>query len=304
MKNKFILNLEYPNKEKEPLIIKGNNFNNKLKKFKKKNLIIIADFDYTMTKRYYMNPKTNKKVHLLSGFGFYDLCPDLPEKFRKETMDLKLKYLKYENDNLISLEQRDKYIHYLFTEDIKKIVELHLKKNFLDLTLENTIKFKPFYFRYGVKKFYELITKNDIKQIIISGGIKESIQKALLILLNNIKTENIKIISNEFIYDKNDIIVDYKKPLIYTFNKSKIFKENINNLEKYCILFLGDHINDVDAISDINCLEKLCILFNNNGKNDNNMDNYLKKYDCIIFNDGDFLFINEIIKEIINKNHL
>ena len=167
MEKKFMFDLEYPHKEKEPKIIKGNNFKSKLKKFNKENLIIIADFDFTMTRRYYINPKTKKKEHLLSGFGFYDLCPDLPEKFRKETMDLKLKYLKYENDNSISLEERDKYIKFLFTEDIKKIVELHLKKNFLDLTLESTIKYKPFYFRHGVKKFYELISENNIQQIII-----------------------------------------------------------------------------------------------------------------------------------------
>ena len=125
-------------------------------------------------------------------------------------MDLKLKYLKYENDNTISFEEMDKYIHYLFDEDIKKIVNLHLNKNFLDSSLENTIKFKPVYFRYGVKKFYELLKENNIIQIIISGGVKESIEKTLQILFKDIKMENIKIISNEFIYDKNDIIVDYK----------------------------------------------------------------------------------------------
>ena len=300
----FNFNIEYPYKETNPFILKSQNLKNKLKKFSKENIIIISDFDFTMTRRYYINPKNNKKEHLLSGFGFYDLCPDLPEKFRKETMDLKLKYLKYENDTTIPYEERDKYIYYLFTEDIKKIVELHLNKNFLEQSLENTIKFKPFYFRQGVKKFYELISNNNIPQIIISGGIKDSIEKTLYILDKNINMKNIKIISNEFIYDKNDIIVDYKKPLIYTFNKSKIFKERINNLENKCILFLGDHINDVDAIENINCLEKICIVFNNNKNVEEINNNFLKKYDCVICNDGDFLFINDLIEQIVNKNNI
>lgn len=300
----FNFNIEYPYKETNPFILKSQNLKNKLKKFSKENIIIISDFDFTMTRRYYINPKNNKKEHLLSGFGFYDLCPDLPEKFRKETMDLKLKYLKYENDTTIPYEERDKYINYLFTEDIKKIVELHLNKNFLEQSLENTIKFKPFYFRQGVKKFYELISNNNIPQIIISGGIKDSIEKTLYILDKNINMKNIKIISNEFIYDKNDIIVDYKKPLIYTFNKSKIFKERINNLENKCILFLGDHINDVDAIENINCLEKICIVFNNNKNEEEINNNFLKKYDCVICNDGDFLFINDLIEQIMNKNNI
>ena len=210
MKNKF--NFEYSYKENDPLIIKGKNFDNKLNKFNKDNLIIISDFDFTLTRRYYINPINNKKEHLLSGLGFYDLCQNLPENFRKETMDLKLKYLKYENDLSISYEKRDEYIKFLFTEIIQKIVNLHLDKNFLDKSLENTIKFKPFYFRYGMKEFYELICKNNINQIIISGGIKDSIEKTLLMLNNEIKLDDVGVISNEFIYDNNKII-DYKKPL-------------------------------------------------------------------------------------------
>ena len=89
-----------------------------------------------------------------------------------------------------------------------------------------------------MKEFYELIYKNNINQIIISGGIKDSIEKTLLILNNEIKLDDVGVISNEFIYDNNKII-DYKKPLIYTFNKSKIFENNINKKELENILFLG-----------------------------------------------------------------
>ena len=87
-------------------------------------------------------------------------------------------------------------------------------------------------------------------------------------------------ISNEFIYDNNKII-DYKKPLIYTFNKSKIFENNINKkeLENKSILFLGDHINDIDILSNIKYLEKLTISFDNNIINQKSNKTHLKKYD-------------------------
>ena len=304
MKNKF--NFEYCYKENKPLIIKDKNFENKLNKFNKDNLIIISDFDFTLTRRYYINPINNKKEHLLSGFGFYDLCPNLPENFRKETMDLKLKYLKYENDLSISYEKRDEYIKFLFSEIIQKIVNLHLDKNFLDKSLENTIKFKPFYFRYGIKKFYELINQNNITQIIISGGIKESIEKTLQMVNKNIIRQNIKIIANEFLYDANGIIIDYKKPLVYTFNKSKIFEKEIlkynNDIENKCILFLGDHMNDIDSISNIKSIEKLTIVFNNDENNLNSNKQFLEKYDCVIGNEGDLIFINELIQKILNKS--
>ena len=59
---------------------------------------------------------------------------------------------------------------------------MHLDKDFLDESLENTFKFKPFYFRHGVKQFYELLINNNIPQIIISGEIRDSIEKTLYIL--------------------------------------------------------------------------------------------------------------------------
>ena len=304
MENEF--EIEYPYKSNEPIIIIGDNFESKLEKFNKNNLIIISDFDYTLSRRFYFNKKTNKKEHLLSGFGFYDLCPDLPENFRKETMDLKLKYLKYENDLSVPFEKRDEYIKYLFTEDINKIINLHLDKNFLNNSFKNTIKFKPFYFRYGIKKFYELINQNNITQIIISGGIKESIEKTLQMVNKNIIRQNIKIIANEFLYDANGIIIDYKKPLVYTFNKSKIFEKEIlkynNDIENKCILFLGDHMNDIDSISNIKSIEKLTIAFNNDENNLNSNKQFLEKYDCVIGNEGDLIFINELIQKILNKS--
>ena len=36
--------------------------------------------------------------------------------------------------------------------------------------------------------------------------------------------------------------------------------------------FIGDHINDIDAISDIKCVEKLGIAFNNT-KNEKEINN-------------------------------
>lgn len=57
----FNFNIEYPYKETNPFILKSQNLKNKLKKFSKENIIIISDFDFTMTRRYYINPKNNKK---------------------------------------------------------------------------------------------------------------------------------------------------------------------------------------------------------------------------------------------------
>ena len=283
------LELEY--KEDSPLsTIEQDEKIKKVKSFSLKNLVIISDFDYTLTKRFSSSDESNR-VQYLCGFGFYDHCPNLPESFREASRQLKEKYIKYENDLSVPL---------LYEEDLRLINELHLDKSFLLSNLEDTIKKKPFYFRKGVKKFIEFIIDNKIPFVIISGGIKETIEATLELLVGKPLPRNIQIISNEFIYDKENKTKDFKKPLIYTFNKADIISHRIQEIIKEDemknkdILFLGDHINDIDAIKDLKPKNKVGVVFNNYF----NQYKYLEKYDCVISNEGSFDFINELLSNI------
>ena len=169
-----------------------------------------------------------------------------------------------------------------FEKNIELISSLHLKKDFISKNLEKILNVVPFYYRYGTKKYFEILKEQNINLILISGGIKEPIEDTLQILYNDINMKNIHIITNEFNYDENNCVIDYKKPLVYTFNKCEIVDKRIKEIfseeelkNKY-ILFTGDHINDIDAIKDIKCKLKLGIGFDNNveeGKNIN--DEYL-----------------------------
>lgn len=136
------LELEY--KEDSPLsTIEQDEKIKKVKSFSLKNLVIISDFDYTLTKRFSSSDESNR-VQYLCGFGFYDHCPNLPESFREASRQLKEKYIKYENDLSVPFEMRDKYTKLLYEEDLRLINELHLDKSFLLSNLEDTIKKKLF----------------------------------------------------------------------------------------------------------------------------------------------------------------
>lgn len=292
--------LELEFKEDSPLsTIEHNDNIFKVNSFSLKELVIISDFDYTLTKRFSSSDENNR-VQYLCGFGFYDHCPNLPESFRKGSEQLKEKYIKYENDLSVPYETRDKYTKILYEEDLRLIAELHLDKSFLLSNLEDTIKKKPFYFRKGVKKFIEFIINNKIPFVIISGGIKETIEATLELLIGQPLPSNIQIISNEFIYDEKNKTKDFKTPLIYTFNKAEIISHRIKeiikeeDLKNKEILFLGDHINDIDAIKDLKPKDKVGIVFNNYF----NQYKYLEKYDCVINNEGSFDYINELLSNI------
>ena len=304
------MNLEYPNPSPSPRILQNPNFSEKLQKMSLKNLLIISDFDYTITKRFLINPKTNKKEELLSGLLFYDSCPILPSKFLNSIEELKKKYTKFEDDINLPYEIRYEKTEKLFSGILNEIINLKSikKKKFLDETINETLKLKPFFFRNGVKKYLNLILENKINEIFVSGGLIEIIEKLLKMLNEKINFENIKIISNDFIYDENEIAIDFIKPLVFTFNKSEQIDKKIKTffsleeLKKKDILFTGDHINDVDAIKDIECNNKLTIAFDNNVTEKNMNEEYLKKYDAVVCDDGDFNFVVETLEKIIENS--
>jgi len=127
-------------------------------------------------------------------------------------------------------------------------------------------------------------------------------------LNDKVNLDNIKVISNEFIYDENEIAIDYIKPIVFTFNKSEIVDKKIKSffsleeLKDKDILFTGDHINDIDAIKDIECRNKLSIAFDNNVTDKNMNEEYLKKYDAVVCNDGDFNFVVDTLQKIIENS--
>ena len=303
------INLEYPNAESNPIIKQNSSYQEKLSKIHLKDLIIISDFDYTFTRRFHINEKNKLREQLLCGFTFYNEYPEIPIEIREKIKKLWDDLAKYEDDLSIEYKIRDEKTKERFGKNIELISSLHLKRDFISKNLDKILKVLPFYYRFGTKKYLEFLKENNINLILISGGIKEPIEDTLKILYKDINMNNIHIITNEFEYDKNDCTIDYKKPLVYTFNKCEIVDKRIKEifseeeLKNKCILFTGDHINDIDAIKDINCKIKLGIGFDNNveeGKNIN--DEYLKKYDAVICNEGDFNFLNETLEKIKKNN--
>ena len=304
------MNLEYPFPDPSPKILTNPSFDEKLKKISLKNLLIVSDFDFTLTKRFEINKKTNKREQLLSGFWFYDICPLLPSSFLKAVQDIKDKYTKYEDDLSLPLKTRSDMTEKLFTEVLDLLIGLKSikKKKFLEETIEETMKLKPFYYRNGVNKYLDILRENNIPEIFISGGITEAITTTLKMLNEKVNLDNIKVISNEFIYDENEIAIDYVKPIVFTFNKSeKVDKKiksffSLEELKEKDILFTGDHINDIDAIKGIECRNKLSIAFDNNVTDKNMNEEYLKKYDAVVCNDGDFNFVVDTLKKIIENS--
>jgi HAD superfamily hydrolase (TIGR01544 family) len=155
------------------------------------------------------------------------------------------------------------------------------------------------------KHFFDLLNSNNIPLIILSAGwlwtlsIKRYLenQKSLL--------PNISLIWNEFIRNKNDVAINFKKPIIHTFNKDETVIKDFSEINQKVknrknVILLWDSISDIDMISWFKYDNLLKIWFLNKDI-DKNLAGYKENFDVVITDDGSMEFVNKLLEEILKN---
>ena len=316
------MSIEFPfaSKEKKNIIFSSSNFSKKFKNLN--NFFIFADYDETFTKRFNNNNERN-----IVTFGVIENFSLISNDFKKYANFLANKFRIYESDFNLDFNLRNEKLFEWYDLCLKAMVKENFNRNKLKEMLNECIKKNKIYFRFGVKKFFDIIIKFKLPLILISGGIKEIIIMEIVELIGNekynllIDNNLLFIIANSFIFknennlnknlnkennlnNENNNVIDYKKPIVYTFYKNlsvdNLIKELKLNELKLNVLFMGDNLNDIDAIKDIKFEEKKSIFFYNKEIENFPKKECFKKYDIAILNDGDFEIVNEILLNNFN----
>ena len=277
---------------------------------KDNNLIIISDFDYTLSKKYY----NGKEMY--STYCFLEKSSIINQKnenFLKEIKKLNHEYLPIETNYTIDFELRKQKIKEWFIKALDLYVSQKFTKDEYNCMIEEVNQQElSFVFREGIEDFFKRLIKYNIPLVIISGGLKKPIDYMLGKILPNydqLKKENkIMILANSFTFNNEGIVNGYSEPVIYTFNKENIIKDEITkkypNINKAFIM--GDHINDYDSIKGINLNSNLIIgigfinFINALEKKILNdvIENFKKIYDIIIIN-GSFYPVIRLLDSIL-----
>lgn len=290
-------------------------FIEKLNTFKIKNsnydTIMISDFDYTLSERYYNGKE------MFSTYCFIDQSDIVNQKnsnFISESQKLKLEYLPIETNIQLDFEYRKKKIKEWFIKALDLYVNLKFSKEELNIMIQGEAQKNNFIFRKGLKELFQKLINYDIPIIIISGGLEKPIDVMLESVIDNyhqLKEKNkIILLANSFLFDKNGIVNGYSKPVIYTFNKEDIIKDEIQkkypNVNK--VFIMGDHLNDYDSIKGLNLKRNniIGIGFINLLENERKekefqlIKNYKEIYDITIIN-GSFLYLIQLLDLIYKK---
>jgi 2-hydroxy-3-keto-5-methylthiopentenyl-1-phosphate phosphatase len=165
-------------------------------------------------------------------------------------------------------------------------------------SIKECVKHSYIIFRKDVLQIFKICEDNNIPIIIFSTGIKNIIQEIFIQKVGN-TYDNIHIISNEFIINKNKTIVGFKDDMIYSLNKNEHIIENnllINNICRHRknALLVG---SSNEAANMINYFENTILKVGLLNGNDMLYLNFCKLYNIVI-NDAETL---DDILDIIGK---
>ena len=251
---------------------------------------VLADFDKTLTKEFVNGKKITSIVAILRNEGY--LTPDYPERAK----ELHSKYYPIEIDTSIPIEEKKD----MMLEWWKKHFELVIKSKLNKSDLANVINSENIALRKRAKDFFNLLNELEIPIIIISSSaLGETI--SMFIEKENLLFDNIKIISNEFIWDDEGYAIEIKEPIIHIFNKDETiiskfpFFDQVK--DKKNVILLGDSLGDLGMIEGFDYDNIIKIRFLNENI-EQSLEIYKKSFDVVILNDGDFSYINQLMEQI------
>ena len=167
-------------------------------------------------------------------------------------------------------------------------------------TLKSIAKTEKIEIRKWIIELFSILKENNIPLIIISASWIWVKSISYFLEERWLMSDNIKIISNDFLWDANWTAIAYKEPIIHSFNKwETVLKEfpsiysEIKNRTN--VILLWDSLWDTAMIDWFDFENLLKIWFLNYNENDL-IESYKKIYDIVLTWDNDWEFITEILK--------
>ena len=266
---------------------------NKIKEDGVEKLHILSDFDRTLTYGAVNGVKTPSIISMLRDGNH------LTNDYAEQANALFEKYHPVEIDTSIPLEDKKRLMQEWWHTHNELLINSDL--SFSDL--QDIVNNGHVGFRDKVDIFLDFLYQQSIPLIILSAsGCGDAIQ--LFFKKINKDYSNIHYITNQFNWDNKGQAVSSKEPIIHVMNKNEIVLEKIPEVyqiiqNKKNVILIGDSLGDLGMIEGFNYDNLIKIGFLNLYEEDQKQY-YLDNFDVILTSDGDFSFINELIKNLID----
>ncbi|XP_050451153.1 7-methylguanosine phosphate-specific 5'-nucleotidase [Cataglyphis hispanica] len=254
------------------------------------NLQVVTDFDLTLTKQH-INGR-----HILSSFGMFKKCKQLPQHYSDKAKCLYEKYRPMEIDPNLPLNEKADAMRDWMTaaHDILKGIEFDPHE------IEEVAQEYGNVLRDGTKEILEKLYNARVPIVVLSAGLGDMVEAVLK--YNNVLFDNVKVISNFLRYKGNQLDGFNNDVLIHAYNKNEcaVTKDYLTVLGKRRnILLMGDTIGDasmVDELEDTKTVLKIGFLYEHV---EASLDSFMEKFDIVLVDDQTMQVPMEILQSIL-----
>ncbi len=255
------------------------------------NLHILSDFDRTLTYGTVDGVKIPSIIALLRD-GDY-----LSDDYAKKAHALFEKYHPFEKNLELSREERKKAMENWWKEHHELLIRSGLsKKNLEDILEKETVKF-----REGVLDFLDFLNQKKIPLIILSASGCGDVVR-MFFQKNKKDYPNIHYVVNQFNWNEEGRAISPKGRVIHSMSKDEAILKEIPQVyeeikERKNVILLGDSIDDLGMVEGFDYHHLIKIGFLNPGYY-NLREDYEKNFDVIIEGDGDFSYVNNLMRDL------
>ena len=265
-----------------------------MKKAGRNDLIVLADFDRTLTKGFDdSGQKVSSGVPMRKIKELGDDCSRKIEEIYSEFKTI------IKNNQFFGQERIDK-----LSGCLRRQMEVMIESGLNIGMLRKLVDENDLPFRSGIGDFVDYLEKNNIPLIIMSAAWGDIIK--LHLEKQGLWRKNIYIVANNFKFNEKGQAVGIDGPIVHVTNKSQILLQDfsfyIDIKNKKSVLLLGDSLDDVGMVDgfDYDNLIKIGFL---NENVEENLDIYKKVFDLILLGDPDMIEVNKLINDFHEKDN-
>lgn len=249
---------------------------------------VLADFDRTLTYAFVNGEEVPSIISVLRSEGY------LTSTYPEQAQELFNKYHPIEINREITAQEKKQAMR----EWWSKHFELLIKSGLSQEDVKKAVTSQKLRLRLGAHQLFNYLHSKSIPLVIMSSSGLGVESISYYLENQNLLTDNIHIISNQFIWNDQGQAVSVKEPIIHSLNKDETsihdFPACEQIKERKNVLLLGDNPEDTGMIEGFTYENLITIGFLN--KNiDENLELYKKTYNIVISGDGDLEFVNELL---------
>ncbi|XP_077277889.1 cytosolic 5'-nucleotidase IIIB [Temnothorax americanus] len=254
------------------------------------NLQIVTDFDLTVTKQHIDGRD------VLSSFGMFRKCKQLPQQYLDEAKHLYNKYRPMEIDPDMPVNKKADAMRDWMTaaQDLLKGIEFDPHE------LEEVAQAFENILRDGTEELFQKLYDARVPIVVFSAGLGDIVEAVLR--YHNALFDNVKVISNFLKYDGNQLDGFKNDVLIHVYNKNEcaLAEHYLELLQKrHNVLLMGDTIGDanmVEGLKDTKAVLKIGFLYDHV---EASLDSFMEKFDIVLVDDQTMRVPMEILQNIL-----